>query len=150
MLPTVDAASYGAGQLMTALDDASRTFRDFGHTQARTHTPIRWDPLNQLGRGIAPLATVGVVFHLDDAEHRDVCVGVSIWFRDDQFLIQADVTVDDPIPVRGGSGNQRFLLDLPDVHTVQLDECLATLRGYTARLCSYTSILDDLGIQRTA
>jgi hypothetical protein len=34
--------------------------------------------------------------------------------------------------------------------TTDLDECIAVLTRYTAELCSCVSVLDDLGVPRTA
>jgi hypothetical protein len=84
-----------------------------------------------------------------DDEDRDVVLGVEVWVRDQEFEITGYASVDDHLPIRGGSGNQRFLRDLPDIRTTDLDECIAILTRYTAALCSYDSVLDDLGVPRT-
>ncbi|HEX5113796.1 MAG TPA: hypothetical protein VFW65_01230 [Pseudonocardiaceae bacterium] len=47
------------------------------------------------------------------------------------------------------TGNQRWLLELPTVRTAQFTECLAVLADYTARLCAYDTVLDELGVPRT-
>jgi hypothetical protein len=84
-----------------------------------------------------------------DAEDRDVAVGVDVWVRNEAFELTGYASVDDPLPTPGGSGNQRFLRDLPNIRTSDLDECIAVLNRYTAELCSYGSVLDDLGVPRT-
>lgn len=94
------------------------------------------------------MACVGVGFDLNDPDHTDVGLDVTIWFRNSRFEVEADATVADPVPVSGGYANSRYLLDLPTVCTTDLDECLAALRDHTSRLCAYTSILDDLGVPR--
>lgn len=133
---------------MTALHEAARSFTEFGYAQFVAHYPIRWDRINTIGRGTEPLATIGVVFHLDDADDREVCLAIDLWFRDEQFVVGGEASVDDPHPDKLGAVDQRCLLDLPDIRTPHLNECLAALRDYTARLCSYTSVLDDVGVSR--
>jgi hypothetical protein len=145
----VDEHAMGAARLMSALHDAATLFSTFGYGQYLAHQSIRWRRGNTVGGGADPLASVGVVFDLKDATESQVCFNVTIWLRDQHFVITADVTVDDPLPTPGTTGNQRFLLDLPELRTARLDECLATLRDYTVRLCAYTSVLDDLGVPRT-
>ena len=145
-LTVVETTAYGAVQLLTALHEAAAEFRAFGYEQFLRHPGIRWGACNRVGGAVAPCATVGVVFTLDDAERSEVCLSAAVWFRDDSFLIQADVTVDDRLPFRGGTGNQRFLLDLPDLQTQNLEECVDALRAYTTRLRSYTSVLDELSV----
>jgi len=108
------------------LRDAAELFSSFGYGRYSAHQSVRWRRRNTVGSGTAPLATAGVTFELT-----------------------ADVTVDDPLAVPGSTGNQRFLLDLPELRTADLDECLAALRDYTARLCAHTSALDDPDVPRT-
>ena len=148
-LAGVEPAAWGAAQLMIALHDTAKLFHEFGYVQSQAHRSIGWRPFSRAGGMVPPGAMVGVVFDLNDAEHTEVCVGVVLAWRDDQFVVHGDVTVDDPLPIRGGTGNQRFLVDLPEIRTPSLDECLAAVRDYTTRLCAYTSVLDDLGIPRT-
>ena len=143
----MERAAQGAIQLMVALHDAAALFREFGYAQFLAHQSVRWRLLNRVGGAVAPIATVGVVFDLNDAEHTEVCLYVDVWWRDDQFVVEGDATVDDP--EHGGTGNQRFLTDLPATQSTSLDECLAALHSYTTRLCSYTSVLDELGVPRT-
>lgn len=145
----MDPQADGAARLLTELSSAARKFTAFGSAQWAAHRSARWRHGNEVGGGIAPLATVGVVFGLKDADDTEVCFSVMVWYREDQFRITADVTVDDPLPIPGGSSNQRYLLDLPDVRTTDLDECLSAVRDYTARLCEYTTVLDELGVPRT-
>jgi hypothetical protein len=143
MIAAVDAPAAGAAQLLAALNDAADRFAAFGREQSVSHPGIGWERFCRLGAAIAPLATVGVVFELRDDEDRQVCLGVSVWLREDAFVVELDATVDDPIPA--ARGNQRFLLEGSEVRTQRLDECLDALRDFTARLCAYTSVLDELG-----
>jgi hypothetical protein len=136
-------------QLMIALHDAAELFREFGYAQFLTHEGVRWRQISRVGGAVVPGAMVGVVFSLNDAEQSEVCLSVGLSWRDDQFVVQGDGTVDDPLPEPGAAGNQRFLVDLPDIQTQNLDECLAALHSHTTRLCAYTSVLDELGIPRT-
>lgn len=149
-LGVVNVESRGAARLLTALHGAAKSFREFGYAQFMAHQSVGWDQLQRVGIGVDPLAMVGVCFDLDDAESRHVGMSVNVWLRGDAFVLEAHVTVDDPLPERWGAGNQRFLLDLPEVRTEDLDECLTVLRDYTGQLCAYTSVLDDLGVPRTA
>ncbi|MDA3650147.1 hypothetical protein LZ318_01645 [Saccharopolyspora indica] len=141
----MDEQASGAARMMGALHDAAKSLSTFGYDQYLTHPSVRWHRWNAVGGGVDPLADVGVVFDLEDGDTQ-VCCAASIRLQDGHFVITADVTVDDPLP--GGAGDQRFLLDLPELRTTSLDECLAALRDYTARLCAHTSVLDDLGVPR--
>ncbi|MFG2005196.1 hypothetical protein ACGFNU_39235 [Spirillospora sp. NPDC048911] len=62
--------------------------------------------------------------------------------------MSGDVMVDDPLPGLEQDGNQRFIRELPEVRTTDLGECIATLKSHTAALCSYISVLEELGVPR--
>jgi hypothetical protein len=145
-LALVEIAAQGAGQLLIALHHAAAAFSTFGYEQYLSHEGIGWRAWSRVGGAVVPCAAVGVVFDLNDAEHTEVCMSVTVSFRDDCFVVEADATVDDPLPGFGLGGNQRFLVDLPDIETRILEECAAALHAYTTRLCSYTSVLDELGV----
>jgi hypothetical protein len=74
---------------------------------------------------------------------------VDVWVRHEAFEVTGYASVDDPLPIPGGNGNQRFLRDLPNIRITDLDGCIAVLARYAAELCSYVSVLDDLGVPRT-
>jgi hypothetical protein len=146
----MDPTTEGAAGLLTALHEAAHRFSDFGYTQFLAHQSVPWKQIHSVGRGVAPLAVVGVAFDLRDDDNTEVVLSVSVGFRDNHFEIEGDATFDDPLPTPGGDGNQRFLVDFPTVRTTDLDECLAALHDYTNRLCAYESVLDDLDLPRTA
>ena len=128
----MDSAAGGAARLLSALNDAAVEFRAFGYAQYLAHQAISWREFGRLGGGTFAL---GVVFDLKDDARTEVCLAATVGFRDDLFVVQADVMVDD-----------RFLHELPDVDTGSLDECVAAVQTCTAWLCSHTSVLDDLGV----
>jgi hypothetical protein len=152
----VDAIATGAAQLLGGLYDAAARFRTFGYEQYLAHQEIDparegvvWKRLLIVGGASATAAdlSAGVVFGLRDDGNREVCVSVTVALRDDAFVVSGEATVDDPAP--DPSANQIELLDLPEIRTQRLDECLDALRDYTTRLCAYTSVLDDLGVHRS-
>ena len=145
---SMDAETHGAVKLLSALHEATRMFREFGYDQYLEHESVSWQLGDCVGVGVAPMAGVGVSFDLKDPDGTTVELGVSIWFRDGQFEIVPDASVDDPLPFKGGRENRRQLLDLPDVHTTDLDECISVLHDYATRLSTYTSVLDELGVPR--
>ncbi len=146
----MDPSTEGAVRLLTALHRAAHRFSDFGYAQFLAHQSVRWTLIHSVGNGSAPLARVGVAFDLRDEHNTEVVLSVGMWFRDNRFEIEGDATVDDPLPVPDGAGNQRFLVDLPTIYTSNLDDCLAALDDCTGRLCDRGSDLDDLGVPRTA
>lgn len=145
----VDDRASGAAALLAALDAAGRSFRQFGYEQFLAHQSVHWEFAGRTGHAVAPCASVGVLFRLQDDQDRQVHLGVSVWVRDHAFEVSGDATVDDPLPVPGGGGNQRFLRDFRDVRTADLDECITAVARYTAELCRYGSVLDELGVSRT-
>lgn len=144
----VDERALGAAALLAALDEAGRSFREFGYRLFLTHQSVRWASVGRVGHAVAPCASMGIGFLIDNAD-REVSLGVDVWVRDNGFEVTGDATVDDPLPTPSGSGNQRSLRNLPAVVTRDLDECIAVLTRYTAELCAYTSVLDDLQVPRT-
>jgi hypothetical protein len=146
----MDPTAEGAARLLAALDKAARRFSDFGYAQFLAHQSVGWTLIHSVGNGSAPLASVGVAFDLCDNDNTEVVLSVDMWFRDNQFEIEGDATVADPLPISDGAGNQRFLVDLPTIYTTNLDDCLAVLDDYIGRLCACESVLDDLGVPRTA
>jgi hypothetical protein len=144
----VDERALGAAALLAALDEAGRSFREFGYRLFLTHQSVRWASVGRVGHAVAPCASVGVGFLIDNAD-REVSLGLDVWVRDNGFEVTGDATVDDPLPTPSGGGNQRSLRNLRAVVTRDLDECIAVLTRYTAELCAYTSVLDDLRVPRT-
>lgn len=145
----MDDRARGATDLLTALHHAGATFRTYGYAQFLAHQSVRWKFLRAVGHADEPFATVGVSFQLRDELNREVSLGIGLWARDGGFMVEGDASVDDPLPTRGGGGNQRTLRDLPDVRTSDLDEAIEAVERYTAELCAYDSVLDDLGVART-
>jgi hypothetical protein len=143
----IDDRAAGAAALLMALDRAGSSFRRFGYALFLEHQSVRWQFSARVGHCVQPSTSVGVLFRLMDSEDRQAYIGVDVLVRDHQFRVSGHATVDDPVP--GGSGNQRFLRDLPEFRTADLDDCLTVLGKYTAELCAYVSILDDLGVPRT-
>lgn len=152
MIAIMEASARGALELLTVLHEARRAFGEFGRRQAEAHPSVDWNwsrVFGGVGHGVDPIATVGTTFGLRDEQERDVSLDVAVWVRDGAFEVEGTATVDEPLPERGTSGNQRFLIDLPTVRTADLEVCLSTLREYTQRLCSADSLLDDLGVPRS-
>jgi hypothetical protein len=145
----MDDRARGATDLLTALHRAGKAFRAYGHAQYLAHESVTWRYLSALGHADEPFATVGVSFHLHDDMDREISVSVDLWARDGGFTVEGGALMDDPLPTRGGGGNQRFLRELPDVRTNNVDEAIKAVERMTAELCAEDSLLDDLGIART-
>jgi hypothetical protein len=145
----MDDRAQGATDLLTAMHRAGEAFRTFGYAQFLAHQSVRWKYLGGLGHADDPFATVGVSFELRDELNRWVSLDIGLWARDGGFSVEADALFDDPLPTRGGGGNQRFLRDLPDVRTSDLAEALDAVERYATELCAHESVLDDLGVPRT-
>lgn len=145
----MDDRAGGAVALLTALERAGNAFRRYGYRLFLAHPSVRWNFGGRVGHAVSPCASVGVSFDLRDEQLRQVSLGVDVWVRDGHFEVSASGTVDDPLPAPGAAGNQRFLRDLPEVCTTDLDECIAALDRYTAELCAYVTVLDELGVPRS-
>jgi hypothetical protein len=144
----MDDRARGATDLLAAMHRAGRVFRAFGSAQSRAHRSVTPRYLSALGHGVDPIAVVGTALQLHDESAREVSLSVVLWARNGGFMVQGDAAVDDPLPTRDGGANQRFLRDLPDVETRDLDEAIAAVERMTAELCAYDSVLDDLGVPR--
>jgi hypothetical protein len=145
----MDDRAQGATDLLTAFHHAGTAFRTYGYAQFLAHQSVGWKFLRAVGHAVEPFATVGVSFQLRDELNREVSLDIGLWARDGGFMVEGDASVDDPLPTRGGSGNQLTLRELPDLHTSNLDEAIEAVKRFTAELCSYDSVLDDLGVART-
>ncbi|MFI0445292.1 hypothetical protein [Actinomadura sp. 6N118] len=145
----MDHEAAGAAALLTAIDDAAHEFRTFGYARFLEHQSVTWRLLGGTGFADAPGISVGVSFGLNDADERDVSMHIVIRLRDGLFEVSGDAMIDDPGPGRLEGGNQRDLRELPEVRTADLGELIATLKSYTANLCSYDSILDEVRVPRT-
>ncbi|MFD0419885.1 hypothetical protein [Streptomyces sp. NPDC127108] len=148
----MDAAAAGAAVLMAALNDAVRDFQSYGYDQFLAHQGA----VTPRYGGIMPPAvqahvSVGVSFDLVGGawrgDRREARVAVLVDLRDGMFVVTGEAGAD-PDP---GDGDELWevLRELPEVETQDLDECVALIRDYTARLCGYTDFLDDLGAPRT-
>lgn len=80
----VDERALGAAALLAALDEAGRSLRDFGYRLFLTHQSVRWASAGRVGHAVAPCASVGVGFLIDNAD-REVALGVDVWVRDHGF-----------------------------------------------------------------
>lgn len=145
----MDERARGATDLLAALHRTGQAFRTYGYAQFLAHQSVTWKFYGGTGHAVEPFATVGVSFQLGDDLQRWVSMDIGFRARDGGFIVEGDATVDDPLPGRGTSGNQRWLRDLPDVQTSDLDEAIEALERYAAELCAYESVLDDLGVPRT-
>jgi hypothetical protein len=145
----MDDRARGAADLLAAMHRAGQAFRAYGYAQYLAHQSVTWKHASGLGHAVEPFATVGVTFQLHDKIDRWVSLSVGLWVRDGDFVVQGDAMVDDPLPIRGGGGNQRFLRELPEVRTGSLDEAIGAVEQMTTTLCGYHSVLDDLQVPRT-
>jgi hypothetical protein len=145
----MDDRARGATDLLTALHQAGEAFQAYGSAQCLAHQSVTWRYASAFGHAGEPFATMGVSFQLHDKDDRWVSFSVGLWVRDGGFMVQGDAIVDDPQPTRLGGGDQRFLRDLPDIRTSNLDEAIEAIERMTAELCAYDSVLDDLGVPRT-
>lgn len=149
----MDAAAAGAALLMAALNEAVRDFQSYGYDRFLAHqgavTP-RYGGI--LPPAVHACVSVGVSFDLVGEERRgdrrEARVSVSVDLRDEVFVVAGEAGVDALRP-GDDDGPWELLRELPEVAVRDLDECVALIRDYTARLCAYTEFLDDIGVPRT-
>ncbi|MBJ3809339.1 hypothetical protein [Streptomyces flavofungini] len=150
----MDAAAAGAAVLMAALNEAVRDFQTYGYDQFLAHQGA----VTPRYGGILPPAVhahvdVGVSFDLVGAARRggrrEARMSVSVGLRDEMFVVAGEAGVDALEP---GDADEpwEYLRELPEVAASDLDECVALIRDYTARLCGYTAFLDDIGVPRSS
>jgi hypothetical protein len=145
----MDDRARGATDLLAAMHRAGKAFRAYGYAQFLAHQSVTWKYGGALGHAAEPFATIGVSFQLHDKTNRWVSLSVDLWVRDGGFMVEGAAMVDDPLPTRGGGDNQRFLREMPNVQTSNLDEAIEAIERMTTELCAYDSVLDDLGVPRT-
>ncbi|WJV50886.1 hypothetical protein [Streptomyces flavofungini] len=148
----MDAAAAGAADLMAALNEAVVDFQSYGYDQFLAHQSA----VTPRYGGIMPPAaqahvSVGVSFDLVGGARpdgrREARVSVQVGLRDGMFVVAGEAGVDAP-----GYSDElwELLRELPEVAVQDLDECVALIRDYTARLCAYTDFLDGIGVPRTS
>ncbi|WP_157862250.1 hypothetical protein [Wenjunlia vitaminophila] len=151
----MDAGAAGAAALMAVLNDAVRDFRAYGYEQYLAHR----DFVRPRFEGLIPAATsptvaVGVAYELrydpPGVQPREAEMYLTLRLCDDAFVVAGDASFDDPQPDDFAGVTQRYLLELPEVRMTDLGECVAMIRRYTARMCAYTSFLDDVGVPRAS
>src|SRR5918994_2666325 len=151
----MDDRSLGAAELISALSEGVHAFQKFGSEQYLSHyDSVRRFSLVASPPAVVPLVMVGVSFELNErlegGEPREALVHVSLQVSSDGlWVVKGEVEADDPRPHDSASVPQLHPFDLPEVRTPDVDECVALIRDYTARLCAYTAVLDDLGVPRS-
>ncbi|MFI0446965.1 hypothetical protein [Actinomadura sp. 6N118] len=136
--------------LLVALHEVTKRFGAFGYDQFLKHPSVHWELLAFRYGSTKPMARVGCSFLMrNDPEgvQREVTLVVDVTVGASGFVISGAAEIDEPLEV-GGEANVRDLITLPTVQTTDLDECLAALRDHARRLCSATTLLDDLGVPR--
>ena len=122
-----------AADLLAALAATAASFRQTGYTIYLNHqAEAKWKEFGNYGRSDgAPCTSIGFVISFPD--RRELCVSVTVTAASEGLKVSADATIDDDQPDLP-AGNQLYLLELPDVVTATVPECVATLRDYTQQL----------------
>ena len=150
----MDDRSLGAAELLSALSEGVLAFQKFGSEQYLSHySSVRRFSLVASPPAVVPTVMVGVSFELHErlegGQPREASVHVSLQVSDGMFVVEGEVEADDPRPHYSSSVPQLYPFELPKVRTPDVDECVALIRDYTARLCAHTAVLDDLGVPRS-
>jgi hypothetical protein len=145
-MAVMDDRAAGAAALFAAIDAAAHEFRKYGYARFLEHQSVRWERLYSTGFAEAPGASVGVSFDLNDGTDREVWLELVIRLRGEIFEVDGHAVADEPLD---GVTNQRYQRELPQVRTNDIDQCVAAIAAHTAELCSYVTVLADLGVPRT-
>ncbi|MDI2127592.1 hypothetical protein [Yinghuangia seranimata] len=121
-----------AADLITALAIASDRFRKAGHGIYRSHdAECGWKQFSNYAGSKQRATCLGFAITLED--DREIDVEVMVASAPDGLIVSGDIMIDVD-DEETGQRHQEPLLELPDVLTTTVRDCISTLDAYVEQL----------------